>query len=112
MRKELGQVRQKKKKLLEKKALIDEQLELLSLREEELENEEVIIVFREANITLEEVMEQFKQLKQEKKEKRTYEKRKKDSGALSDHYNASSICNEYSGRSGRKKQTVRCFVYA
>ena len=40
MRKELGQVRQKKKKLLEKKALIDEQLELLSLREEELENEE------------------------------------------------------------------------
>ena len=74
MRKELGQVRQKKKKLLEKKALIDEQLELLSLREEELENEEVIVVFREANITLEEVMEQFKQLKQEKKEKRTYEK--------------------------------------
>ena len=74
MRKELGQVRQKKKKLLEKKALIDEQLELLSLREEELENEEVIIVFRESNITLEEVMEQFKQLKHEKKEKRTYEK--------------------------------------
>ena len=74
MRKELGQVRQKKKKLLEKKALIDEQLELLSLREEELENEEVIIVFRESNITLEEVMEQFKQLKQEKKEKKTYEK--------------------------------------
>jgi replicative DNA helicase len=78
MRKELGQVRQKKKKLLEKKALIDEQLELLSLREEELENEEVIIVFREANITLEEVMEQFKQLKQEKKEKRTYEKNMED----------------------------------
>ena len=74
MRKELGQVRQKKKKLLEKKALIDERLELLSLREEELENEEVIIVFRESNITLEEVMEQFKQLKQEKKEKKTYEK--------------------------------------
>ena len=74
MRKELGQVRQKKKKLLEKNALIDEHLELLSLREEELENEEVIIVFRESNITLEEVMEQFKQLKQEKKEKRTYEK--------------------------------------
>ena len=44
------------------------------MREEELENEEVIIVFREANITLEEVMEQFKQLKQEKKEKKTYEK--------------------------------------
>ena len=37
---------------------------------------------------------------------------KKDSGALSDHYNAPSICNEYSGRSGRKKQTVRCIVYA
>ena len=78
MRKELGQVRQKKKKLLEKKALIDEQLELLSLREEELENEEVIFVFRESNITLEEVMEQFKQLKQEKKEKRTYEKNMED----------------------------------
>ena len=26
--------------------------------------------------------------------------------------NAPSICNEYSGRSGRKKQTVRCIVYA
>ena len=74
MRKELTQTRQKKKKLMEKRALIDEQLELLSLREEELENEEVIIVFREANITLEELMEQFKQLKQEKKEKTVYEK--------------------------------------
>ena len=59
---------------MEKRALIDEQLELLSLREEELENEEVVIVFREANITLEELMEQFKQLKQEKKEKTVYEK--------------------------------------
>ena len=78
MRKELTQTRQKKKKLMEKRALIDEQLELLSLREEELENEEVIIVFRESNITLEEVMEQFKQLKQEKKEKRTYEKNMED----------------------------------
>ena len=39
MRKELTQTRQKKKKLMEKRALIDEQLELLSLREEELENE-------------------------------------------------------------------------
>ena len=59
---------------MEKRALIDEQLELLSLREEELENEEVVIVFREANITLEELMEQFKQLKQENKEKTVYEK--------------------------------------
>ena len=74
MRKELTQTRQKKKKLMEKRALIDEQLELLSLREEELENEEVVIVFREANITLEELMEQFKQLKQENKEKTVYEK--------------------------------------
>ena len=74
MRKELTQTRQKKKKLMEKRALIDEQLELLSLREEELENEEVVIVFREANITLEELMEQFKQLKQEKKETTVYEK--------------------------------------
>ena len=74
MRKELTQTRQKKKKLMEKRALIDEQVELLSLREEELENEEFVIVFREANITLEELMEQFKQLKQEKKEKTVYEK--------------------------------------
>ena len=74
MRKELTQTRQKKKKLMEKRAQIDEQLEILSLREEELENEEVVIVFREANITLEELMEQFKQLKQEKKEKTVYEK--------------------------------------
>ena len=72
MRKELTQTRQKKKKLMEKRALIDEQLELLSLREEELENEEVVIVFREANITLQELMEQFKQLKKEKKEKTVY----------------------------------------
>ena len=78
MRKELTQTRQKKKKLMEKRALIDEQLELLSLREEELENEEVVIVFREANITLEELMEQFKQLKQEKKEKTVYEKNMED----------------------------------
>ena len=36
-----------------------------------MENEGVIIVFSEYNNTLEEVMEQFKQLKQEKEEKRT-----------------------------------------
>ena len=74
MKRELTVVKNKIKKLKDKKALIDEELEPLFIREEELENEEVIIVFREANITLEEVMEQFKQLKQEKKEKRTYEK--------------------------------------
>lgn len=73
MRKELTQIRQKKKKLLEKKALIDEQLGLLSIREEELENEEVITVFRKANITLEELMEKFKTQKQEKKENNIYE---------------------------------------
>lgn len=71
MRKELTQVRNKKKKLLEKKALIDEQLGLLSIREEELENEEVVAVFRKANITLEEMMEKFKQSKI--KEKNQYE---------------------------------------
>mgnify|MGYP000662394609 CR=1 FL=1 len=31
---------------------------------------------------------------------------KKDSGILADHYNAPSICNEYSGRSGRKSKQL------
>lgn len=71
MSRELTQVRNKKKKLLEKRALIDEQLGLLSIREEELENLQIVAVFRKANITLEEMMEKFKQSKN--KEKNHYE---------------------------------------
>ena len=71
MSRELTQVRNKKKKLLEKRALIDEQLGLLSIREEELENLQIVAVFRKANITLEEMMEKFKQSKN--KEKNQYE---------------------------------------
>lgn len=71
MTRQLRQVRNKIKKLLEKKALIDEELELLFIRQEELENEKVVAVFRKANITLEEMMEKFKQSKN--KEKNQYE---------------------------------------
>ncbi|MFY9120017.1 MAG: conjugal transfer protein [Syntrophomonadaceae bacterium] len=76
MGRELTQVRNKKKKLLEKKALIDEQLGLLSIREEELENLEVIAVFRKANITLEELMEKFNETKNKEKthEENSFEK--------------------------------------
>ena len=73
MRKELGQVRQKKKKLLEKKALIDEQLELLSLREEELENEEIIAICRKNNITISDLMAKVNREKAEVKKEKTNE---------------------------------------
>lgn len=56
MRKELVQVKNKIKKLNEKKALIDEELEPLYIREEELENEEIISICRKNNITIEELI--------------------------------------------------------
>lgn len=71
MGRELNAVRNKKQKLLEKRSTIDEELKLLSLREEELENEEVITVFRKANITLEELMAKFKEHKKQECIQRT-----------------------------------------
>lgn len=56
MRKELVQVKAKIKKLQERKALIDEELEPLFIREEELENEEIMSICRKNNITIEELI--------------------------------------------------------
>lgn len=44
MKKELTAVKNRIKKLKDKKALIDEELEPLFIREEELENEEIISI--------------------------------------------------------------------
>ena len=46
MRKELKLTKNKIKKLLDKKALIDKELEPLFIREEELENEEIIVIWK------------------------------------------------------------------
>lgn len=56
MKKELVQVKEKIKKLKERKALIDEELEPLFIREEELENEEIVTICRKNNITIEELL--------------------------------------------------------
>ena len=56
LRKELVQVKAKIKKLQERKALIDKELEPLFIREEELENEEIVAICRKNNITIEELL--------------------------------------------------------
>ena len=56
MKKELVQIKAKIKKLQERKALIDEELEPLFIREEELENDEIVAICRENNITIEELL--------------------------------------------------------
>ena len=60
MKKELVQVKAKIKKLKERKALIDEELEPLFIREEELENEEIIAICRKNNITITDLMAKVK----------------------------------------------------
>ncbi len=71
MRKELKQTKQKIAKLLDKKALIDKQLEPLFIREEELENEEIIAICRKNNITIEELLKKVNNDK--KTEVKSYE---------------------------------------
>jgi hypothetical protein len=56
LKKELVQVKAKIKKLKERKALIDEELEPLFIREEELENDEIVAICRKNNITIEELL--------------------------------------------------------
>ena len=56
MKKELIAVKNRIKKLKDKKALIDEELEPLFIREEELENEEIIAICRKNNITINDLM--------------------------------------------------------
>ncbi|HFU6978069.1 TPA: conjugal transfer protein [Streptococcus pneumoniae] len=70
MKKELTVVKNRIKKLNNKKALIDEELESLFIREEELENEEIIAICRKNNITIIDLMAKVNRQKAElKKEK-------------------------------------------
>ena len=78
MKKELTAVKNKIKKLRDKKALIDEELEPLLIREEELENEEIIAICRKNNNTITDLMAKVKkeqtETKKEKTDENSYEK--------------------------------------
>lgn len=78
MKKELTAVKNKIKKLRDKKALIDEEFEPLLIREEELENEEIIAICRKNNITITDLMAKVKkeqtETKKEKTDENSYEK--------------------------------------
>ena len=73
MKKELTTVKNKIKKLKDKKALIDKELESLFIREEELENEEIITICRKNNITISDLMAKVNREKAELKKERTNE---------------------------------------
>ena len=78
MKKELTAVKNKIQKLKDKKALIDQELEPLFIREEELENEEIIAICRKNNITISDLMAKAKkeqtEMKKEKTNENSYEK--------------------------------------
>ena len=78
MKKELTAVKNRIKKLKDKKALIDEELEPLFIREEELENEEIVAICRKNNITIADLMAKVKreqtEMKKEKTDENSYEK--------------------------------------
>ena len=78
MKKELTAVKNKIQKLKDKKALIDQELEPLFIREEELENEEIIAICRKNNITITDLMAKVKEeqteIKKEKNHENSYEK--------------------------------------
>lgn len=73
MKRELTVVKNKIKKLKDKKALIDEELEPLFIREEELENEEIIAICRKNNITISDLMVKVNREKAEVKKEKTNE---------------------------------------
>ena len=73
MKKELTAVKNKIQKLKDKKALIDEELEPLLIREEELENEEIITICRKNNITISDLMAKVNRQKAEMKKEKTNE---------------------------------------
>ncbi|MCY7076962.1 conjugal transfer protein [Streptococcus oralis] len=73
MKKELIAVKNRIKKLKDKKALIDEELEPLFIREEELENEEIIAICRKNNITISDLMVKVNRQKAEMKKEKTNE---------------------------------------
>lgn len=78
MKKELTAVKNKIQKLKDKKDLIDQELEPLFIREEELENEEIIAICRKNNITITDLMAKVKkeqsEMKKEKTDENSYEK--------------------------------------
>ena len=78
MKKELTAVKNRIKKLKDKKALIDEELEPLLIREEELENEKIVAICRKNNITITDLMAKVKkeqtEMKKEKTNENSYEK--------------------------------------
>lgn len=78
MKKELTTLKNKIRKLKYKKALIDEELEPLLIREEELENEEIVAICRKNNITIADLMAKVKkeqsEIKKEKTDENSYEK--------------------------------------
>ncbi len=67
MNKELVTVNKKIEKLLDKKAQIDKDLEPLFMRKEELTNQEFVVICRQNDITLEELMKMFKEKKEKEK---------------------------------------------
>ena len=73
MKKELTAVKNKIKKLKDKKALMDKELESLFIREEELENEEIITICRKNNITISDLMAKVNRQKVEMKKEKTNE---------------------------------------
>ncbi|VTS21450.1 Uncharacterised protein [Streptococcus porcinus] len=73
MKKELTAIKNRIRKLKDKKALIDEELEPLFIREEELENEEIIAICRKNNITIGDLMAKINREKAEMKKEKTNE---------------------------------------
>ncbi|MDQ0275669.1 replicative DNA helicase [Peptoniphilus koenoeneniae] len=73
MKKELKAVKNRIKKLKDKKALIDEELEPLFIREEELENEEIIAICRKNNITISDLMAKVNRQRVEMKKEKSNE---------------------------------------
>lgn len=73
MKQELTVVKNKIKKLKDKKALIDEELEPLFIREEELENEEIIAICRKNNITISDLMAKVNRQRVEMKKEKSNE---------------------------------------
>ena len=67
MNKELITLNKKIEKLLDKKAQIDQDLEPLIMRKEELTNQEFVVICRQNDITLEELMKMFKEKKEKEK---------------------------------------------
>lgn len=61
MRKELTQVRKKKEKLLLRLKATQDELDRLSLREEELENQEIVAICRQNHITLDALAKKIRQ---------------------------------------------------